>query len=99
MFEALHSLLSSLAQIIFDSLSWFFTSFYGFMIEKVSVLLSAVLQGLNLPYGVSWLPEFYQYANFFFPLNELLAIATVLFGFWLTIFVLKIVLKAIPTLW
>ncbi|MPM43021.1 hypothetical protein SDC9_89693 [bioreactor metagenome] len=99
MFDALRSLFVDLGKIIFDAISWFFSSFYSFMIESISALINSVLRSMDLPYGVGWLPEFYAYANFFFPLNELLALLSVLFGVWISVLVLKIILKAIPTLW
>jgi len=97
--DQIASLFSGLGRIIADACAWFFTEFYSWLVQNASSLITSALGQLNLPYNFDWAPELYQTANFFFPLNELFAIATVLFTFWLVIWVLKIVLKAIPTLW
>ena len=43
--------------------------------------------------------EYLSWANYFLPITEFISLLQVLLGLWLSILVLKIVLKVIPTIY
>lgn len=91
--------LSKLGRLVADSFWWFFTEFYSWVVDGITSLINSALSHFGYNVTVDWIPEVYSTINFFVPLNELLSMLSILFLFWVYIFVLKIVLKAIPTLW
>ena len=90
---------SGLGQLIYDSISWFFTSFYEWIVDSIASPINSLLSSFSLNYSFSWASEIYQTINFFVPLNEMLTLGGVLFLFWLSVFALKICLKLIPTVY
>lgn len=82
-----------------ESIVWFFTEFGNYIFLKVSSLIFSVINNSNISTNNIWGVEYWNELNFFFPINEILSILTVLFGIWLAFFCVKIVLKLIPTIY
>lgn len=85
-----------LAGIIFKAAWWFFTEFYSWFFEHLSAMIMDVLSSAGLNLDLSIATTTFAYLNYFMPLNETLAMLTMLFIFWCSLFVLKIILKLIP---
>lgn len=98
-FEGIFELFKKIAEIIFDAHVWFFRKFYEWLISSLSSPINEVFSSLDLPYEFSWSSELYSTINFFVPLNEALAICSAVFIFWFGLFVLKIILKLIPSVY
>lgn len=84
---------------IIESIIWFFTEFGNYIFLKVSSLIFSVINNSNITTDGMWGVEYWNELNFFFPVNEILSILTVLLGIWLVFFAVKIVLKLIPTIY
>jgi len=84
---------------LFDKFKWFLFDFgqwaWEYIIDSVQKVLDFSGYDLNLQWGA----EFYANINYFFPLNELIATIVFCFTFWLACFVIKVILKAIPTVY
>lgn len=82
-----------------ELIMWFFNSFYEWAFNVVVSLISSALPASYGPGVAEFSTTFYSNVNFFFPLNELFALLTVLFTVWLSIFTARIILKLIPGIW
>lgn len=82
--------------------SWiwkFFTEFFQWAFAKFVVLIQGLINNLGFNLNFSWATDAFNYVNYFFPLNETLAFASVFLALWLSILGIKIVLKLIPTVY
>ena len=86
----------SLAGIIFDACWWFFTEFYSWAYTELKPFITSCFSALNLNTGLMWAENTCSILNYFVPLNETLVMLSMLFFFWLSVLVVKIVLKLIP---
>lgn len=103
------SLFTSLYERCVDLLNWFikfvedgFVWLYAWFRQTAYDLIQPALDALkNSPLGDFALMsgELFANLNFFFPLSELLSVCFALLSFWLICLGLKIILKAIPTVY
>lgn len=63
----------------------------------VSWIACVITSGFDL--SLSWAIDFWSTLNYFFPVNESLAMLTVVYAYWLTCFLIKVTLKAVPTVY
>ena len=92
-------LLKEMLSALVSALWAFFTGFYEWVFNELVSLIQSVLNGLGFDVSLQWAPEFWANLNFFFPVNETLAMLTVVFVFWLSCWLLKVTLKIIPTIY
>lgn len=92
-------LILNLPALIFKAAWWFFTEFYGWFFDQITPMLESALSGAGFNVDLSFASTTFAYLNFFMPLNETLALLTMLFVFWSGLFVLKVILKLIPTIY
>ena len=82
--------------LIFKAAWWFFTEFYSWFFNQLTPLIQSALASAGFNVDLSMATTTFAYLNYFMPLNETLALLTMLFLFWCGLFVLKIILKLIP---
>ena len=97
--DSIYAAFKDLGLIIGDAIIWFFTEFFDFVFSQIGSLFDSAFSLLNLPYEFEWVDEILQTINFFVPFSELLAISSVMLLFWLNLFIIKVVLKAFPTVY
>lgn len=90
-----YEILSNLGSWIWS----FFTEFFSWVFEKFVGLIQSLLNACDFHISLVWTTQAFNYVNFFFPLNEVLAFALTFFLLWLTLLGVKIVLKFIPTVY
>ena len=84
----------------FGSWVWsFFVEFFQWLFDKFVNIIQNLLSSCGLNVDLMWTTEIFNTVNYFFPLNETLAIVSVFFALWLSILGVKIVLKLIPTVY
>lgn len=82
------------------TLLWqFFTEFYQWAFDKLIVLIQGALNMAGVNVNLQWSSDLWAKLNFFFPINEGLALLTAVFLFWLAVFSVKVILKLIPTIY
>lgn len=89
---------SSLGQLLVDSFFWSFTKLSELLADSVLKLVTLCLESFGVE-NTLWVTEIYETMNFFVPLNELFSVLLMCMVFWMQVFVVKIVLKAIPTIY
>lgn len=88
-----------LAKIIFNACWWFFTEFYAWAYTELKPFITTVFASLNLSSALMWAEDTCSMLNYFVPLNEALVMLNMLFLYWLSVLVVKIILKLIPTIY
>ena len=97
--DCIWTFFSEMGSIIVEAIRWFFRTFYGWAFGGVSTLLNEVFSSVEVPYSLRFAAEIYTTINYFVPLNELLIISGLVFLTWFTYFIVKVILKIIPTIY
>ncbi len=85
---------------VFSSIKWFFTDFYLWFFSKLSVMLTTFFNDNDFVVSVvGFSNEMFLGINFFIPLNELCSCVTLIVTTMVSVFVIRIILKGIPTVW
>lgn len=83
--------------------SWFwhwFTEFGTWLFEHFIGLIAIPLgNALGTNIDGQWAVEYWNKLNYFLPVNETFAILYILFCFWISAFVMKVILKLFPTIY
>jgi hypothetical protein len=95
----LADLLVSCVEWTVNAIWFFFTQFYSWAFEHLSVLICSALDSSGISLNAKFATEYYELLNYFFPLNEGLAMMTVLLSLWAGIWLVKVILKLIPTIY
>lgn len=82
-----------------SGLKWFFINFGQWVFDKATNLIFPAINNSGFNSGGLWVRDFWNDLNYFVPVNETLSIFTVLLSVWLTFFLIKIILKLIPTVY
>lgn len=96
-----------LLDLLIAFLGWFFDCLKSFLFNFAEILFNWVISKIEsisfgltgYPLDLQWTSDFYSSLNFFCPINETIAILSVLLMLWISCWVLKVVLKAIPTVY
>lgn len=99
MLQWLADLLVSMVEWIPQALWFFFTEFYSYFSEFCFNAIATVLNFAGINFSVPFAVDVYEQINYCFPLNEGFALLTLIMLLWFSIWIIKIVLKAIPTVY
>lgn len=99
MLDYIGRLLKELLRSLGSALWSFFTEFYDWAFSQLISLIQDALGLVGIDSSFQWATDFWNTLNFFFPVNEGLAMLTVVFAVWSVCYVIKISLKLIPTIY
>lgn len=99
-FENFSGTIKSIWNYFISWLDWFFQDFYTWLFEQFSSELITLFNENEFIVSVVELTDStFTLINVFLPLNEACACLTFIVGTMTFVFVLRIALKAIPTIW
>jgi hypothetical protein len=85
---------------IFSSIKWYFQDFYLWLFGKITELMTSFFSGNDFVVSVvGFADSTFTAMNVFIPLNETCACATLIVTTMISVFIIRIILKAVPTIW
>lgn len=96
MLKYLFDLLKEFLEALVTYFWKFFTEFYEKAFTEFILLIESSIEKTGNHTDLSWTLDIYESINFFFPLNESLALLTVYLTIWWVVFYTKLALKLFP---
>lgn len=85
---------------LIDCLKWYITDFYLWLFEKLTVLITEFFADNEFIVGVAeFSNDTFTAMNVFIPLNEACVCVSLIVSTMVSVFIIRIILKAIPTVW
>lgn len=100
LYENAFSLWNSAWEWVFSSVKWYFCDFYSWFFSKITALATTFFAGNDFVVSVAGFADTtFTAINVFIPLNEGCACATLVVTTMVAVFIIRFVLKAVPTVW
>lgn len=100
LFENFPSISSDFFEWVIKSVKWYFTDFYLWFFGKLTEILTSFFADNDFVVGVAEMSnDTFLAINVFLPLNETMVCVTLILTTMLSVFLIRIILKAIPTVW
>lgn len=99
-FENFPETVKSIWNYFISWLQWYFQDFYLWLFSKLSEMLTTFFAGNDFVVSVlGFSNDMFLGINFFIPLNELCSCVTLIVTTMISVFLIRIILKAVPTIW
>lgn len=99
-FENFPDTAKNILEWIISHVKWYFTDFYLWFFGKLTEMITTFFADNDFIVGVAEMSnDTFLAINVFLPLNETFVCVTLILSTMLSVFLIRIVLKAIPTVW
>ena len=99
-FENLGQFWNDAWEWIFSSVKWYFQDFYLWLFSKLTEMLTSFFSGNDFIVGVvEFSNDTFLAMNVFVPMNELCVCVVLIITTMISVFLIRVIFKSIPTFW